>query len=208
MNEPNPHPKVPSQRLLLPPDQPAEREEREPPRRLLAGYVLSYEISRKLNCAISASPMPPTTPDCLVYPLPHSMEKKLRKDLRSRGLDFRVDIRLAGPEIPYSIIIAAQGCYRFRGPAPELAEGKEEEAIREWLESKGSLSTSFHHTFLPCLQELLRRSTDGRSPLTRQLLVVLRSPVAPTLNPSVLYFCFLVECIPSQKLQARSLSKN
>ena len=60
MNELSPHPKAPSQRLPLPPqDQPAKRE---PPRRLLAGYVLSYEISRKLNCAISASPMPPPHP--------------------------------------------------------------------------------------------------------------------------------------------------
>jgi hypothetical protein len=84
------------------------------------------------------------------------------KDLKSKGLDFRVDVRLTGAESSLSTILAAQGDYAFRGPLPELRQGAEEEAIREWLESKGSLPTSFHHTFLLCLQAFPRRSTDGR----------------------------------------------
>ena len=149
------------QRLPLPCDPPAEGG---PARRLLAGYVLDHKVAIKLSFTIAGKPIPPIPDDHYLYPRLSLIGTNIMKDLRSKGFDFRVDVRLTGTESPFSTILAAQGDYAFRGPPPELRQGVEEEAIREWLESKGSLLTSFHHTFLSCLQAFPRRTTDGRSP--------------------------------------------
>ena len=156
----------------------------------MAGYVLDNKVAVKLNCDIVGVAIPPAPESGYFFPLLPTIETSVRKHLRSKGFDFRVDVSFVGAENPLSTILAAQGNYEFRGPPPKVIEGEGEEAIREWLESKGNLTASFHATFLPCPKAFPGGSTDGRSPLSRQSPVMLHWPITTTLNPSVLRFYF------------------
>ena len=62
--------------------------------------------------------------------------------LRSIGLDFEVYVALAGEMSPLDYIIATKGGKHFGGPPPEVVEGKDEDAIREFLEANGDTQTS------------------------------------------------------------------
>lgn len=57
-------------------------------------------------------------------------------------------VDLVGAEIPVDTIIATRGSYKYRGPLPEVVEGENEKAVREWLEAKGNRPTSFACHFL------------------------------------------------------------
>jgi hypothetical protein len=131
MNELSPLSQTQNRRLLLPRDLPCE-----PTCSFLAGYVLDHKVALKLHCTIVGIPIPPTPDDGYLYPLLHIIHTNITEDLKSKGLNFRVDVRFTGTGNPLSTILAAQGGYAFRGPLPKLTEGDEEDAIREWLKTK------------------------------------------------------------------------
>ena len=55
---------------------------------------------------------------------------------------------LAGENHPLDYIIATKWGQHFRGPPPKPVEGKDESAIRDFLESNGNISTSLACRFL------------------------------------------------------------
>ena len=144
MNKVDPHSEALSQPLSLHHNQPAKRRQRMPVRRCLAGYVLSHDIALKLASTLSGLPTYPTPNGHETRSFPISIEEKIRND----GLNYRVEIFFNGPERSVDIVLATLRYYRFRGPLPEVVEGEQEKALREWLEAKGNLSKSLVYCFL------------------------------------------------------------
>lgn len=134
--------KPPNQLPSPPHNEPAKRKGRGPARRCLGGYVLNHKAAIKLGDALSGNTAPVVEGRYHFYS-PRFIQDNIRKDLRSRGLNFRVDVDLSGDELPVDTIIATRGNYKFRGPLPMLVEGATEKPVREWLESKGNRPTSF-----------------------------------------------------------------
>ena len=134
------------------------------PRSLVAGYVLGAVNTVRLALRIRGrdpdSILPPTSaerakkPDSifvydLLHPEPGSrpfvdiniIKRSLRKYMKGRAEDL-VDVWYTEKdEVPATIIIT-QGCFliephQLSGPLPVATEGKQEELVRQWLESKG-----------------------------------------------------------------------
>ena len=115
-----------------------------PARRYLAGYLMDYGTALKLSSAISGSPITPDEKGWTTYPFPSEIEDRIKKDLRRKGLEFKLDVRFSGNE-PFGTMVVTQDRRGFKGPLSSMMiQGGKEKAVREWLESKGNVDT-------PCL---------------------------------------------------------
>ena len=52
-------------------------------------------------------------------------------------------LEFTGDKNPFNTVIVTQDSYNSRGRLPKITEGKKEQAVREWLESKGNSGISY-----------------------------------------------------------------
>jgi hypothetical protein len=107
----------------------------------LAGYALDHAVALKLDNVLTGRPNSPSAEGHYKYPLlsfiQNSIMKDLKKDLKNKGLNFEVEVKLVGTSLPWGTLIVTQGGYDLNDPSPEVVEGEKEEIFREWLQAKG-----------------------------------------------------------------------
>jgi len=145
--------------------------------RLLAGYILGRETALKLGCLLRGiDPIFVASSDKIPYRSPNDLEDSLRTYLASRGQKGRIAVDFVGEAAPFDAIVLTRRSYHRQGHVPEVVEAEKGTFVREWLESKGNVSPSLdppRTTFLPCLQESVRKNIGGRSALKVSRSIVL-----------------------------------